>query len=218
MLRLPRAFAPAVATCLSLFAVSACGDRAMPSAPERLAAPAASHAVIPTVVIARAPIVRRTARLDNPEYACGVLTPTLSGGSLSLNLRKAGLKVIFYDGAVTGEQWVCIVAHPGELLTYSFYPHGLQFATAVKVQQDLHGTTAWRNSAVMGNMMGGYLPNGVEHDVDAAGVGSFAQVFDVVYADETGTFTKTTPALVKFYTNHFSGYALASGRASAFVE
>ena len=82
----------------------------------------------------------------------------------------------------------------------------------IKVQQDLHNTSAWKNPTIMSGMLGGYLANGVERDVDSHGVGSFAQVFNIYFSDETGTFSKTTPALVKFYTNHFSGYALASGR------
>jgi hypothetical protein len=216
MIRLSRVVALSV---LVIGFSAACGDNTFTSAPVRLGVPAESHAdAIPSTLIARAAIVHRTQTLSEWEYVCDVVTPTMSGGSMSLTLRKAGLKVHFYDGAVDTPQKVCIVAHPGALLTYSFYPHGLQFKNNIKVQQDLKGTTAWKNATIMSSMMGGYMPNGVENDVDANGVGSFAQVFEVYYSDDSDTFTKTTPALVKFYTNHFSGYALASGRSMRIAE
>lgn len=201
---------------------SACNDRAL-VAPESLAAPqeirrsdgavGAPVAVKPSITIVRAAIVRRTQPLTVMESQCAYLTPVIPSGSMSVALKKAGLKVHFSSGAVTTPTRVCLVAHPGALLTYSFYPHGLRFNNEIKVQQDLHNTTAWKNPTVMSGMLGGYLANGVERDVDSKGVGSFAQVFNIYFSDETGTFTKTTPSLVKFYTNHFSGYALASGRS-----
>lgn len=203
-----------VVTLLVLGVTSACSDDASaPSAPGSMAAPITHTSdLIPSTVIARAPVVRRTQPLADSESQCADLTPKFSGGSLVLSLKKSGLKVSFYDGAVSAKTTVCLTAHPGDLLTYSFYPHGLKFNKDIKVQQDLHGTTAWKNPEVMAGMMGGYMPNDVWEDVDADGVGSFAQVFSVYYADDTGTLGKSPPTVVRFYTNHFSGYALASGR------
>lgn len=200
-----------LATLLVLGVTSACNDVTLvPSAPGSLAAPT-SHSgdVIPTTLVARGTIVRRTQPLASDERECVDLTPKFVGGSLSVSLQNSGLKVTFYDGAVTAKTTVCLVAHSGALLTYSFYPHGLKFNNQVKVQQDLRGTTAYLNSAVMAGLVGGYMANGVENDIDTIGVGSFAQIFGV--SDYTGTLLKITSKQVKFSTNHFSGYALASG-------
>ena len=192
---------------------SACNDRTLLSAPD---APATAKLGLKRGVgarsaVASAPIVRRTRLLASDETACELVPPTSPSGSRSISLKNAGLKVTFPNGAVSAPTNVCLVAHAGSLLTYSFYPHGLQFAANLTVQQDLRGTTAYHNSLIMSTLMGGYLANDVKVDVDLNGVGSFAQVFSV-YADDEAAPLIEKGTFVKFFTNHFSGYALASGR------
>jgi hypothetical protein len=194
---------------------SACNDRTLISAPDGTATNRFDLKPLPQThqVVASAAIVRRTKPLDFNETACGTISPEgRPGSSTSISLKNAGLKVTFPTGAVSSPTYVCLTAHAGVLLTYSFYPHGLHFNTDVTVQQTLKGTTAFHNSTLASDLIGGYLANEVATDVDANGVGAFAQVFNVVGADEAGAATNVTPSTAKFYTNHFSGYALASGR------
>ena len=193
---------------------SACNDRTLISAPDVASTPRLDRKrdPNPSTTVASASIVRRTKALQANEFACGLITPTSRSEGTSLSLGKAGLKVTFPRGAVSSATNVCLVAHAGVLLTYSFSPHGLQFNLPIAVKQDLHGTTAFHNGTLASDLLGGYLANEVAKDVDINGVGSFAQVFTVQGADETGKLTNAKPSSVTFYTNHFSGYALASGR------
>ena len=132
----------------------------------------------------------------------------------SVKIQDAGVKVSFPPGAVTSKIYVTIVAHKGSLVTYEFLPHGTTFYEPVKIQQDLHGTNAYQNEAVMSNLIAGYMENGLS-DVDySSGTVTFAETFPIYYWDETTDYKKTTPSVAKFYTYHFSGYALASGRTT----
>jgi hypothetical protein len=131
----------------------------------------------------------------------------------SVKLRDAGLKVSFPPGSVSAPLYVTLIAHKGPYVTYEFLPHGTTFAVPVKVQQELKGTTAYHNDVVMSALRAGYLANGLA-DVDyETGTATFSETFTIYYFDDTDTFTKTTPSVAKFYTSHFSGYAMASGRS-----
>ena len=86
------------------------------------------------------------------------------------------------------------------------------FAQPLKIQQDLHGTTAYQNEAVMSNLLGGYMDDG-QSDLDhATGLADLAETFTIFYWDDTDVFKKTTPSNAKFYTDHFSGYVIAHTR------
>ena len=62
----------------------------------------------------------------------------------------------------------------------------------------------------MSQLYAGYMPNGRD-DIDyATGTATFTEIFDVHYYDNDTEFS-TSPSVAKFYTSHFSGYALASG-------
>ena len=195
-------------------AASACNDPTLLSAPEspNAARLDAKHAGKLSGTVVKAAVLRRAKALETDETSCGLVTPISARGRTTISLEHAGLAITFADGAVSSPTNVCLVAHAGALLTYSFYPHGLHFRAAVAVQQDLRGTTAFHNSAMMSGLFGGYLANEVANDVDVDGVGTFAQTFEVFDADSASAAPKGTTSFVRFYTDHFSGYALASGR------
>jgi hypothetical protein len=50
-------------------------------------------------------------------------------------------------------------------------------------------------------------------DVDTDGVAQFEETFATALYDDADAPTTTTPARASFSTLHFSGYALASGKA-----
>jgi hypothetical protein len=141
------------------------------------------------------------------------VNPTGRRRETAIALEQAGLRVTFPAGSVSAPTKVCLTAHAGDLLTYTFQPHGLQFSAPIRVQQDLRGTTAFHNPRLATGMFAGYLLNGVAADVDVDGVGQFEETFSTVVLDDTDAPTSITPARAQFTTLHFSGYALASGRS-----
>jgi hypothetical protein len=134
----------------------------------------------------------------------------------SIKIQEAGLKVSFPPNAVSSRVYVTLVAHPGQYIAYEFLPHGTRFNEPVKIQQDLHGTSAYQNADVMSTLLGGYMDDGIADLDQTDGTAQLAETFTIFYWDDTDVFKKTTPSVAKFYTSHFSGYVLASGRASSY--
>ena len=193
----------------------ACRDTAPLSAPERLSPQVAALSRGGHRQRVRVPILRRLEPLRTDEVACRTIDPATISGSVSIAIPDAGLRVSFPAGSVPAATEICLTAHAGSLLTYSFHPHGLQFGVPVQVQQDLRGTTAYHDRVIARTMVAGYLSAGVQYDVDAQGVGTFAETFSTTVYDDANSLTTTKPASVTFNTVHFSGYALASGRDSS---
>jgi hypothetical protein len=206
---------------LAAAAVSAlaCGDAATLSAPQSAAlAPesaslSASHAAHGARV--RMPVLRRTKPLRVDEVVCRYIDPVRSTGDERITLHRAGLKVTFPAGSLPGATNVCLTATAGMLLTYTFEPHGLQFNRHIVVEQNLRGTSAFQVPGIAGTLTAGYLSKGVTHDVDAQGVAEFAETFRTRVFDDTHLPTKNDATTATFRTTHFSGYALASGRADS---
>jgi hypothetical protein len=190
----------------------ACGDQMLPSAP-------ALSPSSPSMVRGeakgrfRASILRRVRPLVADEASCRVVDPSRGRRETIVALKNAGLRVSFPVNSVSAPTRVCLTAHAGDLLTYTFQPHGLQFNVPILVQQDLRGTTAFHNPLLAQRILAGYLLNGVAADVDRDGVGQFEETFTTAVFDDGDAPTRTTPARASFSTLHFSGYALASGKA-----
>jgi hypothetical protein len=201
---------------LTLIAAAACGDASL--APDRtMSAPRAMNSseytpppMQPTEGMPRYNLLQRTSALDRYYWNGAWIYPDANSYQ-TIKIQQAGIKVSFPPNSVTAPVYVTIVAHPGKNVSYEFFPHGTTFNEPIKIQQDLHGTTAYHNATIMSNLVAGYLVNGW-YDIDfATGSAPIAELFPVVFFDETEDFKKTTPAVVKFYTKHFSGYTLASG-------
>jgi hypothetical protein len=123
--------------------------------------------------------------------------------------------VTFPVASVPAPTKICLRAEAGTLLTYTFEPHGLQFNRHITVEQNLHGTSAYHTPGIAETLTAGYLSDGVARDVDADGVAEFAETFQTRVFDDVRLPTKTSPTTATFRTTHFSGYALASGRADS---
>jgi hypothetical protein len=191
----------------------ACGDQVLPSAPA-LTPSAPSMERGSARGRFRASILRRMQPLRSDELSCRLIDPTRARRETTIALEKAGLRVSFPVNSVSAPTRICLTAHAGELLTYTFQPHGLQFNVPILVQQDLRGTTAFHNPRLAEGIVAGYLLNGVTADVDVDGVGQFEETFTTAVFDDGDAPTRTTPARASFTTLHFSGYALASGKTA----
>jgi len=194
----------------------ACGEAPPISAPSagatQLAAPQAVSAwKSSSGERLRMPVLARTRILRHDEVACRTLGA--ASGDATIELRRAGLSVTFPAGSVPATTNICLIADAGRLLTYSFEPHGLQFTQPITVTQDLQHTTAWHDAALGAQLTGGYLEGGVAADVDAGGVGDFAELFTTSVYDDLRRENRDVPSVASFQTVHFSGYALASGKS-----
>jgi hypothetical protein len=193
---------------LILAFVASCADSSL--SPVASAPAAAKDHIVVTDTSLRYNLLVRTDPLDKFMWEGAWVQPNAKDYQ-SVKIRRAGITVSFPPGSVTAPVYVTIVAHPGRYVAYEFFPHGVTFAKPVKIQQDLHETTAWRNVEVMSKLQGGYLANGW-YDIDRVqGTAPLAELYPVEFADGTGEFSKLNPAVVKFYTTHFSGYTLVSG-------
>jgi hypothetical protein len=127
-----------------------------------------------------------------------------------LQIREAGLQVRFPKGAVTVPTRVWVKAYGGNKVVYEFGPHGTQFLAPITVQQDLRETKAWGDDRLQHELFGGYTPN-TATDISADGTTvDVAETFGVDLVPDN----KKSARYARFYTTHFSGYVLASGRTA----
>ncbi|MFL5578914.1 MAG: hypothetical protein ACJ8AO_00940 [Gemmatimonadaceae bacterium] len=206
-----------IVATLALLVLAACTDASAPVAP---AAPAPAAAVsvsgddfaaptdltTPAEYIASGRVLQRAEPLREAVWTWAYVTPTKE---VTLHLSEAGLKVTIPVGAVPQAMYVWVVAYPGSDVLYEFGPHGTQFEQRLSIQQDLRVTTAYRNPLLANELFGGYAPAGRE-DVGADGTVQLAETFDVDLTPDNNR----KPRWAKFYTTHFSGYVLASGRTT----
>lgn len=132
------------------------------------------------------------------------VTRSIGSNGGYLWLEEAGIALVVPPNALDRPVAITVIARKGDQLLYEFLPHGLEFARPVLVMQDIRETSAWPLSADA-PIVAGYLARGAD-DVDASGIARFAERFQLS-TDFVGA------PFVAFHTNHFSGYALASGRA-----
>ena len=133
------------------------------------------------------------------------------GGALVL--PAAGLVIYFPPGAVTETMTISATALKGSGIVYDFQPHGTTFAAPIFVTQQLAVTelNSPKSFKKRLELYGGYLTNGTD-DILADGTANFAELFEaMLYGDGT-------ERLAVFSTNHFSGYAMASGYLDVKVE
>jgi hypothetical protein len=138
---------------------------------------------------------KRSTTFDGDVSVSGLIGP--SGGAL--NIKEAGLRVVFPVGAVDKWVWVTVTAKRGDALAYDFQPHGLTFKVPVKLTQRLPNIDT---TTPLKNVFLGYFPN--------------AESLDPV--TRTAVITEALPAeigleddLVRARIYHFSGYLVAIG-------
>ncbi len=129
-----------------------------------------------------------------------------SGGTIEI--REAGLKFIVPSNALVPPSrqktvTITVTALAGDEIAYTFQPHGLQFREPVRIEQEFRGTTAEGNRSLLEGVEGAYFPSVTDLDA-VSGVASVME-FRPTSVDVTGS-------KIKFTTDHFSGYLIASGR------
>jgi hypothetical protein len=203
-------------TGLALTAMAACTDH-LPT-PPAFDAPSDGPRFV-TTSTTKYQALKRTTVLKADVVVSGWVYPGRNNWQ-NFRLAASGTTVSFGPYAVDAPLYVTLVANKGKFVTYEFLPHGTIFKNNVRVTQDLKGTEGYDNASVMSSMLAGYMANGTS-DLDAtSGTVTFSEEFDVYYYDNTTDYKKTKPSTVRFYTRHFSGYSLASGRTatSDFVD
>jgi len=194
-----------VCTVFAVAAMTACGERTGPLEPT-LARFETSPAAVKGEDHSK--VIKRSKALKGDLLATTTVTP--NGGTPAI--PDAGLLVVFPRGAVSKNLIVTVNAHSGKDVVYSFEPHGTRFNQPIAIAQLLSLTTyAKKAGENRPEIHGGYLLNG-PRDVDATGLGTFSESFRAEYG------THASKTYVVFATNHFSGYALASGLLRASGE
>jgi hypothetical protein len=151
------------------------------------------------------PALARVAALNRDVVVSRTISP--SGGTIVL--REAGIALRFPPGALASRTRITVTAHAGEHVTYSFEPHGLQFAVPVDVAQFFIFASGHDANDVVRDLQGAYLAHGVD-DLDASGVATVAEVYPVQVRTFEPFNERFVPALATFRIGHFSGYMLAS--------
>ena len=195
-----RAICRGVTVAVLVAGLAACGDRAAVFSPPRQTGGSALR----STTAYRLPLLRRLTPLSR-DYATSATIGVLGG---IMVIPQAGLTVVIPPGAVTTPTKITITAFDGSLVDYSFAPHGLRFGLPISVVQLISMTNAAGNLSLLSSLTGGYLPNDLG-DVSSSGIGSFSELFKVRIVPPG---IAVGPAAL-FTTNHFSGYAYATGKA-----
>jgi hypothetical protein len=137
-------------------------------------------------------VLRRNVPLAADLEVTQVIGP--AGGVI--DLVEAGLQVTVPTGALLLPTPITVTALAGDLVAYTFEPHGLQFARVVSAEQSLLGT-----AGIVGNVdERGYFTSTSAIDWSSGS----AVVSEVSLVQPILTSTS-----VRFFLNHFSGYLLA---------
>lgn len=117
-----------------------------------------------------------------------------------LGVREAGIAVYIPDGAVAQEEIdITLEALAGDNVAFEFSPHGLTFQKPIKIRVSVQNTEAEY-------MLGLGLPNGpingmigVYYELNINGQAVPLENFQIHWNN----------GWLEFWTNHFSGYAIA---------
>lgn len=144
-----------------------------------------------------APVKRTTPLANDISWS---FTVGSAGGSSSN--AASGLTISVPSGAVSTQTTITVTALAGSEVAYGFQPHGFVFAKKVYLTQDLRGTSGGLLESVL---------SGAHFSTDRLQLNSdgLALVTEIVPA-LTNIFSQT----VTFGIGHFSGWIVATGRAT----
>jgi hypothetical protein len=186
------------AALVAAAALAACGDSTQPSELITTGVPSLSLSDPPVVI----DVLQRSEPLLH-NFAAAALIGRNGG---VIRLPEAGFTMTFPANSVRFPTLITVVAVPGTPVAYLFEPHGLVFEKPPTITQDLRGTEAFGNSAILRGLEGAYFPE--------------ARLLDGL----TALIGETRPTTVdvsgwkmRFTVQHFSGYT-ASTRRSGYIS
>jgi hypothetical protein len=147
-------------------------------------------------------VLKRLVPLASDLTASATIGP--NGGSIVI--QAAGGKIDIPAGALSEPTVITMTAIAGPNVAYEFQPHGLTFAAPVKLQQTIKGTWAEMYPALLKGMHGSYYG---QASLDSAWVDP-GKYFAKIDENEIG-YVESNASQIKFYINHFSGYAVSCG-------
>jgi len=141
------------------------------------------------------------------KIAGGLKLPSASTASANigpeggvLELPSAGLSVVVPRGAVSKMTAMSVTSRPGQLLSYQFAPHGIQFAVPLRVTQNISGTDM-ANGSLTGLRAVYFADESQVNDASAS----------VVPTELMNVQIDRTAGTASFEIHHFSGYMFATG-------
>jgi hypothetical protein len=147
-------------------------------------------------------VLKRLTPLASTLSASATIGP--NGGSITI--KEAGGKIDIPPGALSQPTLITMTAFAGPNVAYEFQPHGLTFAQPVKIQQTIKGTWAELYPTLLKGMHGSYYG---QTSLDSAWVDP-GKYFAKIDENQIGYF-EANASQIKFYVNHFSGYAVSCG-------
>lgn len=185
----------AVATAL---VISACTDAGVTAPAAPVAAAQSSSNLLGGLLglQAIAPITRNTPLAQDVSWSF-----TVGSGGASSSNSAVGLTIHVPSGAVSSPTTITVTALQGNMVAYSFAPHGLQFARKVTLTQKLNGTSVANQLLPM--LSGAYFAS--DAPILSGGLALVTEVLSGLLNPLLKEFS--------FPIEHFSGYLVASGRS-----
>jgi hypothetical protein len=123
-----------------------------------------------------------------------------------IRLPEAGFTMTFPANSVRFPTLITVVAVPGTPVAYLFQPHGLVFQKPPTITQDLRGTEAFGDPAILRDLEGAYFPE--------AGL---LDGLTAIIRETRPTNVDVSGWKMRFEVEHFSGYT-ASTRRSGYIS
>jgi hypothetical protein len=205
----PRTFLSILFFALVALVATACGTSDSPVAPETFEAGYANiGGQAPAEEFDTLYALKWATRVKTEVSASAVINN--AGGEIKI--PEYGFKITFPQGAIQKKTTITATIIPGTEVAYRFEPHGIVFKQPVKIMQDLRFTTAFTDNEVLAGLKRGYWVDPWASTLLESNTGK-VQVKEVAPA-EVDEGLQVSGRWAKFYVHHFSGYLLASGRAS----
>jgi hypothetical protein len=204
----PRTFLSILFFALVALVATACGTSDSPVAPEAFEAGYANiGGQAPAEDFDTLYALKWVTRVKEDVSASAVINQ--AGGEIKI--PEYGFKITFPQGAISKKTTITATVIAGTEVAYRFEPHGITFKAPVRIQQDLRLTTAFADEAVLAGLKRGYWVDPWASTLLESNTGK-VQVKEVQAA--TVESMSVNGRWAKFDVGHFSGYLLASGRAS----
>jgi hypothetical protein len=187
-----------ITSAITAIAISGCAaDATAPTGPSVAAPSAPSQSLLGLVSqpVTVTPLLRTTPLATN-------VTASTVVGTLGANVSipSAGLNIVIPPLAIAPGTRVTVTALAGSKVAYEFQPHGIRFGVPLIATQSLRGTQAQSGGLINPlSLFAGYFPD----QTQPTSITELLNV-NVSLLNQTSIFSIW----------HFSGYIIATGRAS----